>query len=385
MIGICIKYYHENYGGMLQAFATTKLLDKVGVEYEIIRYEKKKDLVFILKSIPRLFNNVLINDKYEAFQKKMSFKKHPDFLGNDKIRMKAFDRFRTEKFQDKLSEINYGYDKLVENASKYKAVLVGSDQLWSPAGLPTNFYNLMFVPQKIRKISYASSFGVKYIPWYQKRRTSKYLNRIEYVSLRENSGQKIVKELTGRDAPVVLDPVFMFNQNEWEDLIPTKKYYDEEYIFAYFLGNNPEQRKAVNELAKKTGLKIVTLRHLDQFVEEDEQFGDYAPYDIAPDDFLNLLRGAKYVCTDSFHGAVFSIIHKKRFVVFNRYSDSSKHSKNSRIDSLCQNLEISNCRYNGNIDDIINNKIDYSKVDENYIKLREKSSEYLDKALDGVK
>ncbi len=385
MIGICIKYYHENYGGMLQAFATTKLLDKVGVEYEIIRYEKKKDLVFILKSIPRLFNNVLINDKYEAFQKKMSFKKHPDFLGNDKIRMKAFDRFRTEKFQDKLSEINYGYDKLVENASKYKAVLVGSDQLWSPAGLPTNFYNLMFVPQKIRKISYASSFGVKYIPWYQKRRTSKYLNRIEYVSLRENSGQKIVKELTGRDAPVVLDPVFMFNQNEWEDLIPTKKYYDEEYIFAYFLGNNPEQRKAVKELAKKTGLKIVTLRHLDQFVEEDEQFGDYAPYDIAPDDFLNLLRGAKYVCTDSFHGAVFSIIHKKRFVVFNRYSDSSKHSKNSRIDSLCQNLEISNCRYNGNIDDIINNKIDYSKVDENYIKLREKSSEYLDKALDGVK
>ncbi len=44
MIGICIKYYHENYGGMLQAFATTKLLDKVGVEYEIIRYEKKEKI-----------------------------------------------------------------------------------------------------------------------------------------------------------------------------------------------------------------------------------------------------------------------------------------------------------------------------------------------------
>lgn len=385
MIGICIKYYHENYGGMLQAFATTKLLDRMGVEYEIIRYEKKKDLVFILKSIPRLFNNVLINDKYEAFQKKMSFKKHPEFLEKDKIRMKAFDRFRTEKFQDKLSEINYGYDKLVESTSKYNAVLVGSDQLWSPAGLPTNFYNLMFVPQKIRKISYASSFGVKYIPWYQKRRTAKYLDRIEYISLRENSGQKIVKELIGRDAPVVLDPVFMFNKNEWADLIPIKQHYGEEYIFAYFLGNNPEQRKAVKELATKTGLKIVTLRHLDQFVEEDEQFGDYAPYDIAPDDFLNLLRGAKYVCTDSFHGAVFSIIHKKQFVVFNRYSDTSKHSKNSRIDSLCQNLEISNCRYNGNIDEVINNKIDYSKVDENYIRLREKSAEYLEKSLDGIK
>lgn len=384
MIGVCIKYYHENYGGMLQAFATTKLLDKVGVEYEIIRYEKKKDLIFILKSIPRLFNNVLINDKYETIQKKMSFKKHPEFSEKDKIRMKAFDRFRTEKFNNKLSEINYGYDKLVESVNKYKAVLVGSDQLWSPAGLPTNFYNLMFVPQKIRKISYASSFGVKYIPWYQKRRTTKYLNRIEYISLREISGQKIVKELTGKDAPVVLDPVFMFDEKEWENLIPIKRQYEEEYIFAYFLGNNPEQRKAVIELAEKTGLKIVTLRHLDQFVEEDENFGDYAPYDVAPNDFLNLIRGAKYVCTDSFHGAVFSIIHKKQFVVFNRYSDNSKHSKNSRIDSLCEKLEISNCRYSGNINDVVNNKIDYSKVNENYIKLREKSFEYLNKSLEGI-
>ena len=49
MIGICIKYYHENYGGMLQAFATTKLLDKVGVEYEIIRYEKKERFSVYIK------------------------------------------------------------------------------------------------------------------------------------------------------------------------------------------------------------------------------------------------------------------------------------------------------------------------------------------------
>lgn len=65
--------------------------------------------------------------------------------------------------------------------------------------LPTNYYNLMFVPDDTLKISIASSFGVKEIPWYQKKRTIQYLNRIEYISMRENRGSEIVKELTGRD------------------------------------------------------------------------------------------------------------------------------------------------------------------------------------------
>lgn len=81
----------------------------------------------------------------------------------------------------------------------------------------------MFVPANIRKISIASSFGVKYIPWYQIGRTRKYLNRIEFISMRENRGSEIVKELTGKNVPTILDPVFFFNAAEWEKLIPTKK------------------------------------------------------------------------------------------------------------------------------------------------------------------
>ena len=71
--------------------------------------------------------------------------------------------------------------------------------------------------------------------------------------------------------------------------------------------------------------KIVTLRHLDQYTKVDESFGDFAPYDVDPTKFLNLLRGADYVCTDSFHGSVFSIIHQKPFIVFNRYNEYSKY------------------------------------------------------------
>lgn len=381
MIGVCIKYFHENYGGMLQAYATVTMLEKRGLDYELIRYEKKYSLLGKLKQLPRLFNGILLNDKKEAFLKKLGKRKHPDFRANDLIRMQAFDKFRKDKFT-KLSPIFVGYDNLSKGANRYSAVVTGSDQLWSPAGLPTNFYNLMFVPDHIRKISIASSFGVKTIPWYQVSRTREYLNRIEFISMRENRGSEIVKELTGRNVPTILDPVFIFNENEWSELIPMNTEYEEPYIFAYFLGANHTHREAVKSVAKQLGCKIVTLRHLDQYVENDECFGDFAPYDVNPARFLNLLRGAKYVCTDSFHGSVFSIIHHKPFVTFNRYNENSKHSKNSRIDTLCSNLGLENRRF-ATLDKLflqLTSEIDYQCVDEKLSILRAKTNSYLDKA-----
>ena len=349
MIGICIKYFHENYGGMLQAYATVSMLENCEIPYELIQYEKKRTLVEIVKSMPRLLNGVLLNDKYEAFLKKQGFKKHPEFAENDAIRMKAFEIFKNQKFT-KLSPVFKGYAALCEGGKKYSAVITGSDQLWSPAGLPTNYYNLMFVPDDTLKISIASSFGVKEIPWYQKKRTIQYLNRIEYISMRENRGSEIVKELTGRDVPTILDPVFFLSKNEWLERIPNKREINEPYVFAYFLGTTQEYRNAVKKLAHDKGMKVVALRHMDQYVEEDENFGDFAPYDVSPERFLNLLRNAEYVCTDSFHGTAFSILNEKQFVVFNRYAENSSFSKNSRIDTLCVNFGLESRRYKNGMD-----------------------------------
>lgn len=70
VIGVCIKYFHENYGGMLQAYATASFLEARGIEYELIQYQKKHTLTGIIRSLPRFLNGVLLNDKYEAFLKK---------------------------------------------------------------------------------------------------------------------------------------------------------------------------------------------------------------------------------------------------------------------------------------------------------------------------
>ena len=386
MIGVCLKYFHENYGGMLQAYATVSMLEQRGLEYELIQYEKRLTPAEKVRSLPRLLNGVLLNDKYEALLKKLGQKKHPEFAKNDAIRMESFRKFKEAHFT-KLSPVFQGYGNLCEGAKRYSAVVTGSDQLWSPAGLPTNYYNLMFVPDGVRRISYASSFGVKNIPWYQKKRTARFLNRIPSISMRENRGSEIVKELTGREVPTILDPVFMFDCAGWESLVPVKKELDEPYIFAYFLGKNPEHREAVVAAAKELGCKIVALRHLDQYVPEDENFGDIALYDVGPDRFLNLLRGASYVCTDSFHGSCFSIIHEKPFVTFNRYSEGAKHSKNSRIDTLCNSLGLQDRRYRSveTLGKQLSQSVDYEGVAQRFAVLKKETDEYLDAAFDGIR
>ena len=89
---------------MLQAYATVSMLEARGLEYELIRYQKNRTLIEKIKSIPRLLNGVLLNDKWENIKKTLGKRKHPDFEKNDAIRIQAFQRFKEEHFK-KLSPI----------------------------------------------------------------------------------------------------------------------------------------------------------------------------------------------------------------------------------------------------------------------------------------
>lgn len=378
MLGVCLKYTQINYGSKLQALATVRMFEELGLDYEIIRYNKKTP-GFILRSIPRLFNFVFLCDRWYQLQRKLEYAKHPDVKQLVQIRNQAFASYDVN-FKDHLSEVYSSYADLKQKCpEKYDALITCSDQLWSPAALGSGFYNLMFAPADALQVSWASSFGVSSIPWYQRSRTRKYLNRIHHISMRENKGAEIVKELTGKTVPVLMDPVFAFSKEQWDEMVPVAPPEWEDYIFCYFLGDNPEYRRAANALAAETGKKIVTLRHLDKFVADDEQFGDYAPYDVDPVRFLNILRNASCVCTDSFHGTAFSLIFEKPFVVFNRYSDRSANSKNSRIESVCANVGVENRRYQGvdSIVDVMQQRIDYELVSRKIDQYRHSTKQYL--------
>lgn len=383
-VGLCTTFENaNNYGTMLQAFATKKCIENLGYECRMIRYKRKYDIIFIFAQGLRIFEHGFFSHELKRYRKKKQLKKCVNFSSIYVPRTYSVKKFQEEVFLNYV-DTYYGYRELCKGSSNYNAVVVGSDQLWLPSGMRTNFFNLMFVDDHIKKISYATSFGVAHISRTYWKDMRKYIPRINYLSVREKSGQKLIKEIVGLDAKVVVDPTMLLTKEEWEKMIPDKKEISEDYIFCYFLGRNKACRDFAYQIKKKTGYRIVVLKHLDEYIEADDDFGDIAPADIGPREFVNYIRYAKYVLTDSFHGTVFSILHHKQFMTFYRFRDSEKMSKNSRIDTLLQAMGLEKRLYEKDKENAVKElieKIDYTDVDEKLSILRDKSKQFLADAL----
>ena len=256
--------------------------------------------------------------------------------------------------------------------------------MWLPSNIAGDYYTLSFVPDDVKKIAYATSFGVSNIAKEQETKAKVFLSRIDYLSAREESGQKIIKDHTGRDVPLVCDPALLMTSDEWDEEISAERLIDGSYIFCYFMGDNPWQREFVKELKSKTGFKIVALLHLDQYIRSDEDYIDEAPYDVGPAEFINLVKNAEYICTDSFHGTVFSIIYRRTFFTFKRFSEKATLSTNSRIDTLLGRMGLQNCLVNErySVEEILNREMEIDAVQNRLTILREESLRYLIGALE---
>ena len=384
-IGLAINYDYPDYGGMLQAYATFYKLEKLGYKPEALDIDnlsssiRNRKLKYFLKNI---LDGSIVKEKSQIIAKKIRRKINKQFGANISIRLDAFDRFCGEKFT--RSKRFADWDDLSKSCHDYRAVLVGSDQLWLPSNIEGDYYTLNFVPEDVKKIAYATSFGVSVIPPALEEKAKSYLSRIDYLSAREETGQKIIKKYTGRDVQLVCDPALLLTSDEWDETATPGNLIDEPYIFCYFMGNNPWQREFVKKLKAKTGYKIVALLHLDQYIKEDEEYVDEAPYDISPADFINLVKNAEYVCTDSFHGTVFSATYNRRFFTFIRFSEGATLSTNSRISTLLKKLGAEDrlVRKDYDLDKLINAEIDYNTVNENLRIFREESLGYLTDAIE---
>ena len=239
-----------------------------------------------------------------------------------------------------------------------------------------DYYTLNWVPQEVKKIAYATSFGIGSIPAKYSKIYSHYLKRIDYLSARETSGQDIIKKLAGRDVQLVNDPALLLDADGWNEVISNEPLIKEKYVFCYFMGNNPEQRDFVRRLANEKGLKVVALLHLDQYIATDEYYVDMAPWHVSPADFVNLVKNAECVCTDSFHGTVFSIIYSRPFFTFKRFNKKASLSTNTRITSLLTRLGLMD-RLVLDMDCEQTFDIDWNKIQSGVSQFRKASSEYL--------
>jgi hypothetical protein len=382
-IGCVIAYRkgHNNYGTSLQGYAMLKKIQDLGMELEVIEYTKRLSLMqkakFVVNAI-RVGEGANILERLNA---KKVMERYPTYAAGIRERTEAVDLYKQKKLIPLFHEY-VGYQALHEGSKNYSAVVVGSDQVWTPMSLPNKYFNLLFVDDSVRKVAYASSFGVSVIPDFQKKATGRYLDRFYKIGVREQRGKEIVDELSHQKAQVVADPTMLLTREEWAaEIADARPHEKEPYIFCYFLGTNQEARKAANELKAKTGYKVITIRHMDEYVAEDESFGDEAPYFVDPNDFVKYISEAAYVCTDSFHCSVFSILFHRQFMTFYRFAQTSKTGRNSRIDSLFNVLGISRERiYNGDVMKI-KQVVDWASVDEKLNKLREESIVFLWDAL----
>lgn len=381
-VGLVTCYFKSNYGSLLQAYATQKFLDSLKIENETIDVDKNIDFKKGKRKyyMSQIFNFTFIKSKLGMIKLKLDKKINKELGKNISIREKKFKEFRN---QFRLTKELNTYAELKQYCKKFDNVLVGSDQLWLPVNVVSDYYTLNWVPDEINKISFSTSFGISSIPEKYEELYKKFLNRINYLSTREESGKKIIKDLTGRDAKVVCDPTLLFNKEEWMDIQEKEAIIKEKYILCYFLGNSIEYRKFAERLKEKTGCKIISINHCDEYVKYSDMFADETPYDIGPAEFLNLIRNAEYVCTDSFHGTVFSLINNVKFFVFRRYNKKSKVSTNSRLDSLLETVNLKERLLEGNedIDKAIEMNIDFSNVNKKLEEFRSDSKEFLEKAL----
>ena len=370
--------HNPNYGSMLQTYALHTYLNGIGADNEIILYTKKNDL----RQMRRLMNIQLVLMKGRVVYRDIYCKLfHSDISKQLSLRMSKFEDFKNKHF--KFSRNHIGWKDLLTTNQDYDTFIIGSDQVWNPINIGTDFFNLLFTEDSKYRISYASSFGVSSIPNSQIKKTKQYLERIQCLSTREKTGVEIIKDLTGRDAELVCDPTLLVNKDLWDRLKGEKRFINEKYIFCYFLGNNPEHRDFANRFKAKTGYKLVALQHLDELILSDINFADIKPFDVGPAEFVNLISNAEFVLTDSFHGTIFSLLYHKRFFTFSRFESSSKGSTNSRVISLLEMMGVKEHHIKATqaIDDCLNVEADFDLIDKKIDIFRQKSREYLHKAL----
>ena len=210
-----------------------------------------------------------------------------------------------------------------EIAKEFDYFVAGSDQIWNYNFAAEHFddYFLKFAKTN-QKIAVSASFGMDELPDKWKNMYSASLQDFSGMSVREDAGQAIIRDLLGIDVPVLIDPTMMLAKDEWL-AVSRKPRVDcfKPYVLKYYLGDEAEEEK-IDVWAKENGYEVYELLNKD--IPE--------LYSAGPGEFISLISNAALVCSDSFHCIVFSIIFSRPFLVYAR--QGSGNYMTSRLDTL---------------------------------------------------
>ena len=354
-VGIYGLWYGNNYGSMVTYYALSKIMEKLGKSYAMLRNPlgRKIDLSTLRRSHPLRFG------------------------------------FAHYNVTDLLP-----LSRMKEHNNTFDAFLLGSDQMWNwylskPYG---QSYFLDFVDDDKLKIAYATSFGQeKYLgPAQDKVITQVNLKRMDAISVRDDFSKRICQQDFDVEAELVMDPVFLCDRVKYEDLIKESDFrIDEKFIFAYILDPNPQIGEVLLRVAKQTGLKIYVIFNEDDDMQKcKERLGVWDESicyqeQATLQEWLYMFQNCSYVLTDSFHGTCFSVIFEKPFVVMRNngrggqrfpYLLGTLGLMDYMVESPNQMLEKFNALG-------LEHQIDYVQVKKNLEPMVEQSMQWLKNAL----
>ena len=284
-VGVITIHDADNYGSDLQAYATQKAVENLGYESYIIDHVCKK--ISSEYGIKRILAQKGIKSKLETVLRVLT-------LRNSR---KKFIEFRKN---------NYRLIKEDFDQEEFKKIIVGSDQVFNYkiTGMDKAYF-LDFVKDNDKKVAFSSSFGISKIPEDLKK---------EYSDC-----------LTGKEVPLVLDPTFLIPRNDW-DAVCNMPYKESGYIVCYQIAHSKTLVDFAEELAKKTGKKIISIQG-----SLRQRFNAKYIWNAGPAEYVGLIKNADYVITNSFHGTAFSINFNKKF--FTELLPSFEKT-NSRLESI---------------------------------------------------
>lgn len=372
-IGIITINDYKNYGNRLQNYAVQEVIKELGFTVETIvnttsHLREKEKVSNIKKAVYALKNNPIWDVVYKIYKKKYREKYNTQIVKAYELKKERLicftDRYIKEsKFT--ISDTNIPKNEL----STYDYFVVGSDQVWNPNFERFSHIDFLTFAPRFKRIAYAASFGIEELPAELNDNFKEWLLGMNYISTREEAGQKLIQELTNIDSTVLVDPTLMLSKEQWKSISkvsehkPTNK-----YILTYFLGDTTIERiRFIKQCSKEYNCEIINLSSI----------FDLALYSIDPSEFIDFFNSACIICTDSYHGIIFSILFEKPFIVFERLDGSMS----SRVDTLLNKFNFDGRRFEHikKNNDILN--ISFLQVPNIISSERRKALEYLKKAL----
>jgi hypothetical protein len=342
-VGILTFHDGINHGGFFQVFSSYQYLKGLGYDVEVINYKNKthfwRELVtlFMRKNPMISFNN---------FIKKRKFNK-------------ALEMMQMTNFSTNIKKIDINvYDVIVVGSDivwNFDWAFLGKDPIYFGAGL-----------ENCNLVSYAPSCGAANIETSNIPSFVSGIKSFKSISVRDKKTADLVRVVTNETPKIVIDPAFLIDHQEYQTIISENK----DYLLVYAFRLKTEEIAQITKFAKSNNLVTISVGYSNSWCDKNY-------VSVGPFEWLTYFNKAKYVVSGTFHGTLFAIKNEKQFAI------CGNEGINSKLKTILKETELENKFVDdSNLSQILNDEIDYKKVNSKLEPFISTSKNYLKNAIE---